>query len=196
MRNLGLPRPAASLYALLRNGYVLVAGICLVCFFYSLGLSPLFDLDEGAFSEATREMLERGDFVTTYLNGTPRFDKPILIYWLQAFSVSLFGLQEWALRLPSALAASLWTLAVFSFTRPRFGQTAAVAAAAMTASALAVTVIGRAATADAVFNLLVALSMFDFSLTDTSSGTLEYRCKPVDPSLLPTKYLPANCRGG
>ena len=33
------------------------------------------------------------------------------------------------------------------------------------------------------------------SLTDTSSGTLEYRCKPVNATTLPTKYLPANCRG-
>lgn len=49
-------------------------------FFYNLDGAPLFDRDESAFSEATREMFEPGDFISTYLNGNPRYDKPILIY--------------------------------------------------------------------------------------------------------------------
>ena len=53
-------------------------------FFWLLGDSALYDLDEGAFTEATREMFENGNFIATYLNGEPRYDKPILIYWLQA----------------------------------------------------------------------------------------------------------------
>src|SRR6202008_2375415 len=55
----------------------------------ALGLAPLFDVDEGAFGEATRELLASGDWLSTTLNGAPRFDKPILVYWLQAASVSL-----------------------------------------------------------------------------------------------------------
>ena len=62
-------------------------------------------------------MLERGDFVTTWLNGQPRFDKPILTYWLQALSVSLFGVHEFAFRLPSALAGLGWVGAILAFTR-------------------------------------------------------------------------------
>ncbi|TNC91694.1 MAG: glycosyltransferase, partial [Thalassolituus sp.] len=71
----------------------------------------LFDHDEGAFSEATRGMFERGDFITTWLNDRVRFDKPILIYWLQAASVWAFGTEIWAFRLPSALAGILWVFA-------------------------------------------------------------------------------------
>src|ERR1041384_8211912 len=52
--------------------------------FLPLGRAPLFDVDEGAFSQATMEMFERGDYLSTYLNGVPRYDKPILVYWLQA----------------------------------------------------------------------------------------------------------------
>ena len=59
----------------------------LIAFFIPLSLAPLFDLDEGAFSEATREMLVGKDYITTYLNGELRFDKPILIYWFQLLSV-------------------------------------------------------------------------------------------------------------
>lgn len=129
--------------------------------FFRLGDFPLFDVDEGAFSEATREMLARGDFVTTWLNGELRFDKPILTYWLQALSVSWFGLDEFALRLPSALASAGWVVAVLVFTRRQAGEPAGYAAAFIAATTLGVTVIGRGAIADALLNLFLALSMFD-----------------------------------
>ena len=80
----------------------LAAAAIVASFYWMLGAAPLFDVDEGAFSQATLEMFERGDFLSTYLNGEPRYDKPILIYWLQASSVKSFGFNEFALRLPSA----------------------------------------------------------------------------------------------
>lgn len=129
--------------------------------FRGLGSVPLFDVDEGAFGEATREMLARGDYVSTWLNGQPRFDKPILIYWLQAASVSLFGLDEWALRLPSALAACAWIAAIAVFVRERIGRASGYAAAFIAATTAGVVVIGRGAIADALLNLLLALAMID-----------------------------------
>jgi 4-amino-4-deoxy-L-arabinose transferase-like glycosyltransferase len=132
-----------------------------LAFFNQLNGFPLFDVDEGAFSEATREMLERGDFVSTWLNGEPRFDKPILTYWLQALSVSLFGMHEFAFRLPSALAGLGWIGAIFAFTRQQADRATAYAAALIAATTLGVGVIGRGATADALLNLFLALAMFD-----------------------------------
>lgn len=118
---------------------------------------PLFDLDEGAFSQATREMFLRDDFLSTYLNGQPRYDKPILIYWLQAASVALLGPSEGAFRLPSALAARYWTCVAgpHRVVNSRQGLYAAI----LLASSLAVTVIGKAATADALLNMLLAGSV-------------------------------------
>jgi len=49
-------------------------------------------------------MFARGDFVTPYLNGVPRFEKPILFYWTQAAAFTAFGDNEFAARLPSAIA--------------------------------------------------------------------------------------------
>src|SRR5438067_2056248 len=113
--------------------------------FLRLGAIPLFDVDEGAFGEATREMLSRGDYVSTWLNGQPRFDKPILIYWLQAGSVSLFGLSEFALRLPSSLASCGWIAAIFVFTRRFVDRASAPAAAFIATTSAGVTVVGRGA---------------------------------------------------
>lgn len=126
-----------------------------------LGGAPLFDVDEGAFSEATREMLASGDWGRTTLNGEPRWDKPMASYWLQSLSVSAFGLHEAALRLPSALASWGWALALLLFAAPRWGRSSGVAAAGLLASALGVVVIGRAATADALLNLWLTLATLD-----------------------------------
>ena len=132
----------------------------LLSFFFALGRAPLFDVDEGAFSQATMEMFQRGDFLSTYLNGVPRYDKPILVYWLQAASVMALGANEFAFRLPSALCASLWVLLTFLFARRRCGMNTALLAAAIMATSLGVYIIGRAATADALLNMLIAASMF------------------------------------
>ncbi len=140
---------------------LLIFSLPIVSFFLRLGGAPLFDVDEGAFSEATREMFERGDFRTTYLNGEPRFDKPILVYWFQAIGYLIFGVNEWAFRLPSAISAALWSYATWHFARKRFGPDAAIIALAVSATALGPFVIGRAATADGLLNLLLALALFD-----------------------------------
>lgn len=123
---------------------------------------PLFDLDEGAFTAATREMFERGDFLMTYLDGAPRYDKPILIYWLQAASVSVLGWSEFALRLPSMLAASAWMWVVYRFVREASGsKEKALFAAGSLALSPVPGLIGHAATADALLNLFLALSLLD-----------------------------------
>ena len=126
-----------------------------------LGGAPLFDVDEGAFSEATREMFERHDFLSTFLNGAHRFDKPILIYWLQAVSMMVFGVDEFAFRFPSVVAAAVWCQAVAVFAAPRIGTRNALFACGIAATCLGVFVIGRAATADSLLNALIALALFD-----------------------------------
>jgi 4-amino-4-deoxy-L-arabinose transferase-like glycosyltransferase len=139
---------------------VLALAAVLGSFFFLLGRAPLFDVDEGAFSQATLEMFQRGDFLSTTLNGAPRYDKPILVYWLQAASVAVSGPTEFAFRLPSAICATLWALITFLFGRRYFGVDRGLLAAAMLPASLGVYVIGRAATADALLNLLIAAAMF------------------------------------
>jgi 4-amino-4-deoxy-L-arabinose transferase-like glycosyltransferase len=143
---------------ILRYRLAMVIAIA-VSFFFNLHALPLFDVDEGAFSEATREMFERGDFISTYLNGVPRYDKPILIYWLQAAAVTVFGVNEFAFRLPSALAATAWVLAVGWFVARLRGAEDGYRAAIVTALSLSVSVIGKAATADALLNLWLVLAL-------------------------------------
>src|SRR3954467_1338037 len=129
-------------------------------FFWLLGAAPLFDGDEGAFAQGTPVLCERGMWLSTYLNGEPRYDKPILVYWLQALAVTLLGPSEWAFRLPSALCATGWAWLTYLFARRYYGVDRALFATALLATSLGVYIIGRAATADALLNLLLAAAMF------------------------------------
>jgi hypothetical protein len=138
---------------------LMLVGIFLA-FFLRLGVPPLFDWDEGAFSEATREMLASGDWISITLNGSPRYDKPVLIHWLQAASISLLGSTEFAFRLPSALAATSWVIVIYGFGRTFFNHRIGWIAAWMAIASLPVCLIGRAATADAWLNLLLTASMY------------------------------------
>jgi len=132
----------------------------LVNFYLTLAITPLFNLDEGAFSEATREMLVNHDFITTYLNGNLRFAKPILIYWLQAISVSIFGINTFAFRLPSAIAATLWVIGLYYFGKKIYDEKTGVLGAFFLATALQIGLVAKAAIADALLNMFIAFSMF------------------------------------
>ena len=59
-------------------------------------------------------MLHRHDYVTPYINGIRFFDKPPLMYWMAAGSMRIFGIHDWAARLPLALAVLALLLAVYA----------------------------------------------------------------------------------
>ncbi|MBN3939413.1 MAG: glycosyltransferase family 39 protein [Nostoc sp.] len=76
-----------------------------VAFGWNLGNTGLIDETEPLFAEASRQMFVTGDWITPFFNGDTRFDKPALIYWCQAIAYHIIGVNEWAVRLPSAIAA-------------------------------------------------------------------------------------------
>ena len=76
-----------------------------IAFLWNLGATNLVDETEPLFAEASRQMTISGDWITPYFNEQTRFDKPPLIYWTQAIAYLSIGVNEWAVRLPSALSA-------------------------------------------------------------------------------------------
>ncbi|MEH2195129.1 MAG: glycosyltransferase family 39 protein [Nostoc sp.] len=76
-----------------------------IAFGWNLGNTGLVDETEPLFAEASRQMLITGDWITPFFDGDTRFDKPALIYWCQAIAYYIIGVNEWAVRLPSAIAA-------------------------------------------------------------------------------------------
>ena len=105
-----------------RTDLSLLAALFGALYLQTLGRIPLIEPDEGRYAEIPREMLERADFVTPLLNYVKYFEKPPLIYWLNALSLRLFGENEFAARLPSALCGVLTILLVYVLGRTLFGR--------------------------------------------------------------------------
>ena len=144
-----------------RMAWLIGAIALLGLFLLGLDQSLLFDVDEGAFTEASREMLISQDWGHTTLNGIDRFDKPIGVYWFQVISVSIFGLNEFAFRLPSALSGWLASLALAWFSQKEWGRRAAVITAIISATSLGPWAMARTATADALLGLFFVLIFLD-----------------------------------
>ena len=108
---------------------LILAVILGIPFFQYLGGLPLIDPDEGRYAEIPREMLERGDLITPTLNYVKYFEKPPLLYWINAASLKTFGLNEFAARFPSALCGLLTVLATYIIARHLYGRRAALISA-------------------------------------------------------------------
>lgn len=104
----------AHLKSAIRNYALLFFG-CLLFHVAGTWSLPLIDRDEPRFAEASREMIERGDYVVPYFNNQVRLDKPPLTYWLQTASYRLFGENDFAARFPSVVAAALVALSIFGW---------------------------------------------------------------------------------
>jgi 4-amino-4-deoxy-L-arabinose transferase-like glycosyltransferase len=91
---------------------VLILVTLYVCYFSHLGAIGFVGPDEPRYAWIARDMAETGDWVTPRLYGKPWFEKPPLFYWGAALSFKLFGVNEAAARMPSAISALLATLAL------------------------------------------------------------------------------------
>lgn len=141
---------------------LLLAVLALVALLPGLADLPPTDRDESRYIQASRQMLESGDFVDIRFQDQPRWKKPAGIYWLQAAAALPFGGPEapvWAWRLPSALAILVAGLATAWALAPATGRAAALVAAAMTASCVMAVVEGHLAKTDAVLLALTVVAM-------------------------------------
>lgn len=86
---------------------VLIFLAALLAFIPFLGSVHLFDWDEINFAEAAREMLLTGNYTQVQIGFEPFWEKPPLFIWLQALCMSIFGISEFAARLPNAIAGAI-----------------------------------------------------------------------------------------
>jgi 4-amino-4-deoxy-L-arabinose transferase-like glycosyltransferase len=99
------------------RAYVLVGLIALIGALPGVARLPVLDRDEARFTQATRQMLETGDFVRIRVQDTDRNKKPIGIHWLQAAAVTITEPLShsqnaiWAYRIPSIIGVILAALA-------------------------------------------------------------------------------------
>ena len=136
--------------------------LTLFTFFFLLGARSLNEPDEGRYAEIAREMHELNDWLVPHLWYLPHLDKPPLTYWAVAVSISVFGENEWAVRLPLALAgvSGVWVSYLFGLALggPRVG----VWSALILQSSLLYFVMARMLTTDIFLTQFIAWTVYFF----------------------------------
>ncbi|MBM4071494.1 MAG: glycosyltransferase family 39 protein [Planctomycetes bacterium] len=136
--------------------------VCGLLFLPSLGTANLWDMDEGNYAEAAREMLLSGDWIVPTFNFKIFIDKPPLMYWSQAVSYRLLGVSEFAARLPSALACIASVLLTYELGRRMFSPHTGLLAGLVLASTLAVGVAAQFANPDGILLACALVTMLVF----------------------------------
>lgn len=156
----------ASETLLRRRPGLVLALLCLLLWLPGFLTLPATDRDEARFAQASRQMVESGDYLRIRFGQEERNKKPAGIHWLQAASVhavEAVGLGDradiWPYRLPSLGGALLAVLATFHFGRVLVGRRAAFLGAAMLASSLVLVAEAHIAKTDAALLATVTVAM-------------------------------------
>ena len=102
----------------------------------TIGLSALFDWDEVNFAECAREMIVSKDYFNVTINFQAFWEKPPLFIWMQALSMLVFGINEFAARFPNVIAAVFTLLALYRFGKEFFGEKFGIAWSALYACSI------------------------------------------------------------
>lgn len=104
--------------------YIILGIVLFLAFFYQLGASDIKTWDEGVYASNVLEMLHRKEFLVKYFDGLPEMWAviPPLIAWFQAASLVIFGISEFAFRIPSAISAIIIAISIFYFLYKEFNE--------------------------------------------------------------------------
>ena len=131
-------------------------------YFCNLGVNDIWAPNESFYAEAVREMLESGNYLEFFYNYDPRYNKPPLVYWIIALSASVFGLSEWAIRLPIALLGVGTILLTGAMGRLLGGRRLAIAAALVMAFSFQFVINARYASPEVPLTFFFALTLYFF----------------------------------
>lgn len=155
--------------------FVLLA-FAVLPYFVDLDGSSIWDANEAFYVETPREMIERGDFISPTFNYQPRFNKPVLSYWIVAGFYKVFGVSVGVQRIPIALGAVAMIFTAFFLARAAGDppgvrdRGSAVESALWAAAGLAVAprlmMFGRRIFIDIYISMFMALTLLFFALAE------------------------------
>ena len=135
--------------------------LCFCSFFLGLGRQAITDADEAFYAEASREMVESGDWLTPRFNYQNRWEKPVLYYWLTSATYLVTGSTEFAARAWSALSGVGLALLVWGIARQATGrQDVAWLAAAIVSTSFGYFSMARAALPDLPLTFCITLGIW------------------------------------
>jgi 4-amino-4-deoxy-L-arabinose transferase-like glycosyltransferase len=142
--------------------YVALAVVYVAVYFGALFSPPLLDDADSTHAEAAREMFVTGDYVTLHINGVRYLEKAPLPYWLVAVSYRVFGVNEFATRLPMALSVLMLGVLAVVWGRRAFGERAGIYAGLFVYTSAGVFLFTRILIPDVLLSLFIAASLYFF----------------------------------
>jgi len=124
---------------------------------------PLMDIDAAQYASISREMLERKSFLQFYDLGADYLDKPPMLFWLSGLSMSVFGIHDWAYRLPSLLFVVLAVFSTYRLAKLFYSETIARLSAIVLASSQAIFLITHDTRCDTMLMGWVAWSLWQLA---------------------------------
>ena len=149
---------------------LILAIFCMVTFFAFLGSYPLIDVDETRYVRIAQEMLISNNFLTPVINGEIFLEKPPLFFWLEDISFLIFGVNEWAARIPMAIVASFGVFMTYYFGQKLVSKRFGLISALVLGANVIYIVLSHIAILDLLLSVTMMVSTYFGILTLYSQG--------------------------
>jgi 4-amino-4-deoxy-L-arabinose transferase-like glycosyltransferase len=147
----------------IKNYYTLILFLLSILLFpLAVGSVHLFDWDEVNFAEITREMILNNNFLNVQINFQPFWEKPPLFFWIQALSMKIFGINEFASRFPNVLIGIISILSLNYIGKKEISNQFGFIWALTYLGSLLPHFYFKSGIIDPLFNLFIFLSLYSF----------------------------------
>ena len=143
-----------------KKGDLFLISVFALFYFIGRGEIHLFDWDEINFAESSREMFLSRDFLHVQINYEPFWEKPPLFFWLQALSMSIFGVSEFAARFPNAIFGFIYLITLYSIGKKHFDRKFGLIWTLLFTASLLPHIYFKSGIIDPVFNYFIFLSVY------------------------------------
>ena len=162
----------------------------LILYLFDLGRVGFLGPDEPRYASIAREMAQSHDFITPRLDGQPWFEKPPLLYWMTAAARAFRLPDEWAARLPVALASIVFLIFFFETLQREFSDRVAIAATTILATSAGWIAYSFAAVTDLPMTVTFAAAML-IAIFDTRRKRGYWAGALLGASILAKGFVPA-----
>lgn len=142
------------------NACILLGVLCILLQILPAGVGWLYNETDGQYAAAAKHMVQGGNWLIPENNGVPRLVKPPLLYWLIASSFRIFGVGEFAARLPGALGASASAFAVLALGTHLGSMRRGLLGGVIFLTSLGAATLGRIVMPEPVFCALIAWAIY------------------------------------
>lgn len=146
----------------MNRNHLLIAGSLLLVYLIGFGIN-IMDVDAAQYASMSREMLRSGNYLHIYDTGIEYLDKPPFLFWISALSMKIFGINNFAYRLPSFLFALLAVLSTYKLAKLFYTQKTALLSALILATSQGFFLMNHDVRTDTILMGCVAFSIWQLA---------------------------------